>query len=85
MQSGHDVGKKILEDLKEGRCGVDGTKPGRDAILPLLTARGVEPVTFVQWEVLDHEERERGKHQKKPREKIVDVKEMIDIAKKAQS
>lgn len=85
MQSGHDVGKRILEDLKQGDCGTIGRKSGRNSVLPLLKDRGVEPVTFVEWETLDHEERERGKHQEKPREKIIDVKEMIDIAKKGQS
>nr|CAH0102358.1 unnamed protein product [Daphnia galeata] len=85
MQSGHDVGKRIIDDLKNGIVGTGTKKPGRDAILSQLTARGVEPVTFVEWEALDNEERERGKFQKKPREKIVDVREMIDIAKKGQS
>ena len=74
MQSGHDVGKRILEDLRQERCGIIGRKPGRNAILPMLAAAGVEPVTFLEWETLDHEERERGKHQLKPREKIVNVK-----------
>lgn len=85
MQSGHDVGKRIIEDLKNGIVGTGTRKPGRDAILSQLEARNVEPVTFVEWEALDNEERERGKYQKKPREKIVDVREMIDIAKKGQS
>lgn len=85
MQSGHDVGKRIIDDLKNGIVGTGTKKPGRDAILSQLTARGVEPVAFVEWEALDNEERERGKFQKKPREKIVDVREMIDIAKKGQS
>lgn len=82
MQSGHDVAKRILEDLQQGRCGSSTNKPGLDTILPLLKSKGVKPVTFVEWEALDQEERTRGMHQEKPREKIVDVKEMINIAKK---
>lgn len=85
LQSGHDVGKRILDDLRKGICATSTVKPGRDVILSQLATRGVEPVTFVEWETLDNEERERGKNQKKPREKIIDVREMIDIAKKVQS
>lgn len=81
LQSGHDVGRRIIEDLIKGNCATNTIKPGRDAILSQLEARGVKPVTFVEWETLDNEERERGKKQNKPREKIVDVREMIDIAK----
>ena len=83
LQSGHDVGRRILEDLKKGLCGSDvSLKAGRDSIMPLLANKGVEPVSFVQWETLDREERERGKQLQKPREKIVDVNEMLDIVKK---
>ncbi|XP_046450928.1 NADPH:adrenodoxin oxidoreductase, mitochondrial-like isoform X2 [Daphnia pulex] len=60
MQSGHDVGKRIIEDLKNGIVGTGTRKPGRDAILSQLEARNVEPVTFVEWEALDNEERERA-------------------------
>lgn len=36
-----------------------------------------------KWEKLDQEERERGRQLAKPREKIVDVKEMLNIVKKS--
>lgn len=82
IQSGHDVAKSILEDL-QGRCNsLSKNKQGLATILPLLKSKGVKPVTFVEWEALDREERLRGKHYEKPREKIVDVAEMINIAKK---
>lgn len=90
LQSGHDVGRRILEDLNDGVISVGNAerganyrgKEGKGMILPLLASKGVEPVTFIEWEMLDREERERGKQLLKPREKIVDVKEMLDIAKK---
>lgn len=86
LQSGHDVGRKIIEDLKEGLCGSAGySKKGRDSIIPILTSKGVEPVNFMQWEAIDREERERGKQLQKPREKLVDVNEMLHIVKKEQS
>ena len=84
LQSGHDVGRRILEDLKNGQTVAASSKLGRNTILPLLTSKGVEPVTFIQWETLDREERERGKQLLKPREKITDVKEMLNIVKKSE-
>lgn len=78
MQSGHDVGKKVLEDMKVGQC---ASKPGRKVVLPLLAAKGVVPVTFFEWELLDREERQRGMLLQKPREKIVDIQEMLEIVK----
>ena len=81
LQSGHDVGRRVLEDLKSG-LGMEESKLGQASILPLLASKGVNPVTFLEWEALDQEERVRGKNQDKPREKIVDVKEMLDIVKK---
>ena len=59
------------------------TKLGQSGILPLLRTKGVEPVSFNQWETLDEEERHRGKPQGRPREKITDVNEMLNIAKKS--
>ena len=86
LQSGHDVGRKIIEDLKRGLCVSEGnSKKGRDSIIPILARKGVEPVSFMQWETLDREERERGKQLQKPREKIVDVNEMLHIVKQEQS
>ena len=52
-------------------------------ILPLLRSKGVEPVTFDQWERLDQEEQKRGEKAQKPREKITNVTEMLDIVKKS--
>lgn len=82
LQSGHDVGRRILLDLTGEKLQTSGTKLGSHKILPSLHAKGVSPVTFIQWEKLDQEEQERGKQLHKPREKIVDVKEMLDIIQK---
>lgn len=41
---------------------------------------GVQVVTFKGWERIDSEEQKRGKEKGKPREKITDVNEMMQIA-----
>ena len=58
-------------------------KRGRCEIVERLRAKGVEPVTFDQWEALDRVERQRGQRAGKPREKLVDVTEMLHLAKKS--
>ena len=43
---------------------------------------GVRPVFFDQWRKIDQVEQERGSKLGKPREKIIKVQEMLDIAYK---
>jgi len=42
---------------------------------------GVKPVTFSDWEKIDQEERRRGGAEGKPREKLLDVREMLEVAR----
>ncbi|MFA5912029.1 MAG: FAD-dependent oxidoreductase [Burkholderiales bacterium] len=53
--------------------------PARDAILDLLRARGVQPVSFEDWKQLDDVEIERGARRGAPRDKIVDVAAMLAL------
>ena len=41
---------------------------------------GIRPVTFSDWEKIDAVEKSRGESCGKPREKIVDVDEMLNVA-----
>ena len=41
---------------------------------------GIRPVTFSDWQKIDMVEKSRGESCGKPREKVVDVVEMLDIA-----
>ena len=41
---------------------------------------GIKPVTFSDWEKIDAVEKSRGESCRKPREKIVDVDEMLNVA-----
>ena len=42
---------------------------------------GVDVVTFEEWQKIDRAEVERGKAQGKLREKIVNVEDMLEVAK----
>ncbi|XP_032769645.1 NADPH:adrenodoxin oxidoreductase, mitochondrial [Rattus rattus] len=68
----------LLEDLKAGLL-PSGPRPGYRAIQALLSDRGVRPVSFSDWEKLDAEEVARGQGTGKPREKLVDRREMLQL------
>lgn len=44
------------------------------------TFSAVRPVTFSEWEKINSEEVRRGVALGKPREKVLDVKEMLEVA-----
>ncbi|XP_008586493.1 PREDICTED: NADPH:adrenodoxin oxidoreductase, mitochondrial-like [Galeopterus variegatus] len=72
------TGQMLLQDLKAGRL-PSGPRPGYVAIQALLSSRGVWPVSFSDWEKLDAEEVSRGQGAGKPREKLVDPQEMLQL------
>jgi len=43
---------------------------------------GIVPVSFGEWRKIDSEEKSRGEPRGKPREKIVDVDEMLSVARR---
>lgn len=67
----------LLEDV-----GAMKPAPNRDSriLIGRLAERGVRPVTFADWTKIDAVEVGRGAKSGKPREKIVQVAEMLDIA-----
>ncbi|XP_063513033.1 NADPH:adrenodoxin oxidoreductase, mitochondrial isoform X6 [Pongo pygmaeus] len=72
------TGQMLLQDLKAGLL-PSGPRPGYAAIQALLSSRGVQPVSFSDWEKLDAEEVARGQGTGKPREKLVDPQEMLRL------
>lgn len=54
--------------------------PGAAELLARLHARGVRAVSYEQWLCIDVAERERGRTLGKPREKILNVDEMLSVA-----
>ena len=55
-------------------------KEGREGLMRLLEQREVQVVDVRGWEAIDAEEVKRGEATGKPREKIISVQEMLDIA-----
>ena len=74
MTEAYKVGQTVLETLPEL---IKQEKLGYDAIKTLLSERKVKPVRFQDWKQIDSKEREVGKIQGKPREKITNVTKML--------
>ncbi|KAI4790375.1 hypothetical protein KUCAC02_034680 [Chaenocephalus aceratus] len=68
--------------MDSGTLNTSAAKPGSQSINALLENRGVKPVTFSEWEKIDSEEVRRGAAIGKPREKLLTVEEMLQVAGK---
>ena len=70
----------VVEHMVADAPAVDGRElPPRDAIDRLLLERGVRFVSFDDWRRLDEVEVARGARRGAPRDKLVDVEEMLEI------
>uniref|UniRef100_A0A4W4HHD6 NADPH:adrenodoxin oxidoreductase, mitochondrial n=1 Tax=Electrophorus electricus TaxID=8005 RepID=A0A4W4HHD6_ELEEL len=80
MNDSFDTARIILNDLEAGTLDMSIHKPGAQDITALLKARGVREVSFSEWEKINSEEVRRGEALGKPREKLLDVEEMLAVA-----
>ncbi|XP_051530865.1 NADPH:adrenodoxin oxidoreductase, mitochondrial isoform X1 [Myxocyprinus asiaticus] len=80
MNDSFDTARVLLQDIEAGKLDVSINKLGAQAIAALLQTRGVKTVLFSEWEKIDAEEESRGKSLGKPREKLLDVEEMLKLA-----
>lgn len=71
--------EQLLDDLDAGRC----PEPAGDAaaIARLVRRRQPAVVDLAGWQAIDREERRRGAERGRPRVKIVDIEEMLRIAR----
>jgi ferredoxin--NADP+ reductase len=76
-----ETAERLLEDWQSGA--LPAPEPERDAILRLLTGRGVDVVSWADWRVLDAHEVAAGVPHGAPRCKVTDVAEMLAIVRKA--
>lgn len=65
----------LLEDAKAGL--LPPRSQDREHLDALLVSRGVRPVSWQDWQRLDHLEHEHGKPRRAPREKFTRVEEML--------
>ncbi|XP_053988816.1 NADPH:adrenodoxin oxidoreductase, mitochondrial isoform X1 [Hylaeus volcanicus] len=59
-----------------------GSKPGAIDLFKILTQKGIRTVSYNDWKKIDKVECEKGKELGKPREKIVNINKMLEIALK---
>lgn len=81
MNNSFDTAQSLVEDMNSGTLDVSTGKPGSQSISTLLEKRGVKPVTFADWEKIDNVEIKRGEASGKPREKLLTVEEMLQVAR----
>ena len=75
MTNAFHIGKLINKELS-----IIGDKAGSAGLRNILDKKGVPIVTYSDWKKIDKAERERGVELGKPREKITDIKKMLEIA-----
>jgi len=78
MTNAFEVGKLICKEIASS----SENKAGSDGLHEILHSKGIQIVSYEDWEKIDRVEQERGKQMGKPREKIVDITEMLEIAAK---
>ncbi|XP_058477655.1 NADPH:adrenodoxin oxidoreductase, mitochondrial isoform X1 [Solea solea] len=81
MNNSFDTARSLVEDMDSGTLDVSATRPGSQSICALLEERGVKPVTFSDWEKINSVETRRGEAVGKPREKLLSVEEMLQVAR----
>ncbi|XP_074100102.1 NADPH:adrenodoxin oxidoreductase, mitochondrial isoform X2 [Cotesia typhae] len=75
MTNAFQTGNSMKQELN-----VSDHKAGTKGLIKVLEKKNIPIVTFENWEKIDKAERDRGKLLGKPREKIVDVAEMLKVA-----
>lgn len=79
MSNAFEVAEKIIHDLQsENLC--EENKNGFNDIKQILENKNVQVVDWKGWKRIDEFEKENGVKRGKPREKIVDIKQMLEIA-----
>ncbi|XP_054159634.1 NADPH:adrenodoxin oxidoreductase, mitochondrial-like [Oppia nitens] len=76
-----EVAKNILMDIEDNQIELN-RRDGSKNILNKLSEKGVNVVHFDDWKRIDQIEQQMGSTLGKPREKIVDTNEIIDILHK---
>ncbi|KAK1163894.1 NADPH:adrenodoxin oxidoreductase, mitochondrial isoform X1 [Acipenser oxyrinchus oxyrinchus] len=80
MNDSFDTARSVLDDMESGQLDTSTPRAGSCAMHALLKQRGVTPVSFAGWEKIDAVETARGREVGKPREKLVDVRDMLKVA-----
>lgn len=79
MTDSFDTAQTLLEDIKSEALNLSDRRAGASAVRELLLLRGVQTVSFSDWEKIDAVETAQGLEVGKPREKILDTEEMLRL------
>ncbi|XP_061764816.1 NADPH:adrenodoxin oxidoreductase, mitochondrial isoform X3 [Nerophis ophidion] len=80
MNNSFETARSLIEDMDSGKLDLSADKSGAQKITNLLEKREIKPVTFSGWEKIDRVETTRGGSTGKPREKMLTVEEMLQLA-----
>ncbi|KAF7392896.1 hypothetical protein HZH66_008729 [Vespula vulgaris] len=75
MTNAFEIASLINKELS-----IKENKPGSEDLHKVLNLKNIPTISYSDWEKIDQIERQRGKEMGKPREKIVDISEMLNIA-----
>ena len=81
MGAAFETASHILADLESRKL---DERPGSQLVLKLLQERNVKVVSFSDWQKIDQFEKQLGEKIGKPREKLVNEHEMLDVVNKSQ-
>ncbi|XP_075702564.1 NADPH:adrenodoxin oxidoreductase, mitochondrial isoform X2 [Rhinoderma darwinii] len=79
MADSFDTAEALLQDIKSGALNFSDPRAGASAIRELLLLRGIQAVSFSDWEKINAVETAQGLEVGKPREKILDTEEMLQL------
>lgn len=79
MNNSFAVAENILEDLRKDSI-LTENKPGYDMLLNVLKEKNVQTIHWKDWLKINDFEIKNGQKAGKPREKIVDIQDMLKIA-----
>lgn len=79
MSNAFGVAERIVQDLSSDTT-LNVTKPGFSEVNKILKEKNVQIVEWKDWEKIDQYEVSQGAKVGKPREKLVDIGKMLDIA-----
>ncbi|KAJ3059167.1 hypothetical protein HDU99_006470, partial [Rhizoclosmatium hyalinum] len=79
MYDAIETAESVLQDV--GSTKPTSSKSGFNGIAPLLKEKGIEPVSYKGWKVLDAFERAEGVKRGKEREKVVDLRIVDQVLK----
>lgn len=82
MNASIEIAKNILDDIENNKLDLS-EKNGNQNILKILKSKAVKVIHFNDWKRIDQMEQQLGTSLGKPREKIVDIKQMIEIVEKS--